>query len=452
MDANLPVHLGRRVIASIVLIAVVVFVGFMGFTKLAGMREDSARSPGAVPPPLVRRGVAKRADYQEKLRGYGRTQAIRRNRISAEVAVIVTWVSPAIEAGTAIDFDPPPRTNGDAPKGGEPAAGPKAVRIDDRDLLDLHARALAEKAAVESDIRRLETLHTSIEARLEVATEEREVAMREYERVADLVRKKRLGKSEGDRERLKVTLRERVLLELQWSDAETEESLKEAKERLKARGNDVALAARNLTRATIYVPFPGRVEERHVNRGDRVNVGSPLFDIVDLSKVEAPIALPGGRYDDVNVGSHVTLRSAQDRRELWTGTVARKAPRISESDRTFFVYVEIEGDAISNPVAAGMYVVADVDGKTHEGVIPVPREALVGEDLFIVESRVVDGKDDGFVARRVRPEIVRMLSGVALVRAGLEDGARYVLTNLESIADGSVIRIAEDEEAREATK
>ena len=126
---------------------------------------------------------------------------------------------------------------------------------------------------------------------------------------------------------------------------------------------------------------------------------------------------------------------AEDGPIVWRGEVARIAPQIDDQDRTFFAYLSIVGAEGGPPVPAGAFVVAEIAGETHEGVIVVPRSALVGGVLYVaVPEDTASG--DSIVERRL-PAIRRLLTNEVLLDGGVEPGERIVVTNVEKVAHGS---------------
>ena len=80
------------------------------------------------------------------------------------------------------------------------------------------------------------------------------------------------------------------------------------------------------------------------------------------------------------------------------------------------------------PLSVGLFVDAEVVGRSVESVFQVPRGALVGADrVWLVE----DGR---LVLRQVG--ILRADPEVVIVSDGLADGDRISLTILESAVDG----------------
>ena len=433
-----PTSLFRRTLTSIVLIVGVIAVGAFAFVRLASLRAESARTDVQPPAPLVRAQVAKRQAYQEVLRGFGKAGALRRATVTAEVAGVIEEVSPLLEAGASICAGRAADGATGAPGSGADATLPVLLRLDDRDFEDRLQRAQSELEVALAEKKRLQTNRVSLQARVKVAAEELETATAELRRIAPLV-PKTLTKSDLDAQRMQVNARQGQLLVIEALVAENAESLLVADATIAVRNRQIALAQREKERTVIRPPYAGRIEARHVNVGERVRIGDPLFTIVDLSKVEVPVALPARRFLDVRPGAKAAARLPDGDEILWEGTVNRVAPGVQSEDRTFYAYVVIEGVPDENPAPPGAHLLIEVDGRRHEGVIPVPRQAFLGDRLFVATP---DGDTGESIVTVRTPTVSRLLPGQALVTDGLEDGEAFLITNIESVAEGSRVRIA----------
>ena len=86
----------------------------------------------------------------------------------------------------------------------------------------------------------------------------------------------------------------------------------------------------------------------------------------------------------------------------------------------------------------GMFVDVEIRGKTLAGVFAVPRSALRdGDTVWTMD-------DEGRL--RVTPvAVVRRGRDTVVLRDGIEEGDRVVLTNISGAAEGMQLRLAEEE-------
>ena len=91
------------------------------------------------------------------------------------------------------------------------------------------------------------------------------------------------------------------------------------------------------------------------------------------------------------------------------------------------------------PLAVGLFVEAEILGRTEPDAVVLPRAALRGPSRVLV----VDAEErlrfrDVEIARTARDEVV--------IRAGLVAGERICVSPLETVADGMRVRVAPEPE------
>lgn len=222
--------------------------------------------------------------------------------------------------------------------------------------------------------------------------------------------------------------------------------LAEARAQVEAALANMRRAGLDLERTAIRAPFAGRLRAKRVDRGEFVNRGVPLATIyaVDAAEVVLPVPdselafldLPlGGELGDR--GPRVLLRAqfAGGRHE-WEGRVVRVGGEIDPATRMVNLIARVDDPYRASgdrpPLSVGLFVDAEVVGRSVESVFQVPRGALVGADrVWLVE----DGR---LVLRHVG--ILRADPEVVIVSDGLSAGDRISLTILESAVDGMRVR------------
>jgi RND family efflux transporter MFP subunit len=415
-------HLGLRILISTVLVLLFLAVGVGAFVGLLSLRKDPERGNRAPPRTVVRVERIDRGEYVEHIRAYGRARALRAAEISAEVPGVIVWISPELQAGSAVD------------------AKEELIRLDRRDgeTAVAAAKARLEQAGAAKD--GLDVTLASTRRRLELAKEDLIAAERELTRVRDLTDKEVLTRSDLDRQRITKSLTEKEVISLESQRDSLLKDLARAEAEVSAAESALTRAKNDLDRTTIRAPFAGRVEARRVSIGTRVAPGGVLFTLVDLSRVEVPVAIGASRYGEVVPGSPASIRLRDDGETLWEGEVRRISPVVDDQDRTFSAYLVVEGTPLENPVPPGTFVLADIQGRRFTDVMPVPRVAFVGPRVYVAEG---SGLEEVPVHAR-EPKVLRMLPSTALVVGGIEPGDRVVVTNLEQIADGSRVRVTSE--------
>jgi multidrug efflux pump subunit AcrA (membrane-fusion protein) len=179
---------------------------------------------------------------------------------------------------------------------------------------------------------------------------------------------------------------------------------------------------------------------------DVAEIRLPLPDD-ELAFLDLPLDYRGARRSAP--GPKVTIRANFAGRAFeWDGRIVRTEGEIDPSTRMVHVVAEVRNpygrgsDPNRPPLAVGMYVEAEIEGRLVEGVAELPRAALRGRDQVLV----VDA-DNKLRFRTV--DLLRATSTSILVRAGLEPGENVCLSPVETATDGMAVRIV-DEDNRKA--
>jgi len=414
-----------RVLVSLGLIVAFVAVGAAIFAGLATLRKPPNRD--ATPPPrtMVKVQRAERSSYRETLTGYGRARALRKAEVSSELAAVVLRISPDLAAGTPVE-------------GGYPL-----VFLDDRDARSAKDSADARLDRANAELSRLRAETDSVAKQLVLVVEEVESSRRELARLERLAEQKHTSASVVDAQSLQVATRRAAQVVLEGRQVTIAAQIQAAAADVQAALADQRRADDDLARAVVKAPFAGVIETRLVDAGSRVSPGTPLFRLVDPSQVEVPIALPASRFGDVEAGSRATIRLTGGTTDVWTGKVARIAPGVDPTQRTFLAYLEVRADRGRSAVPPGAFVVATIHGREYRDVFVVPRAAFIADRIYIAKPE----EDDLALVEERRPEVLRLLTDVALVSGGIEVGEQVVITSIEHIAAGGRVRIAPPEQA-----
>lgn len=410
-----------RVFVSLLLSIVALAVGGAVFAILYSRRAEPERTEFTQPRVAVRVAPVESAPYAERLVGYGLARALRQTDVVAEVTGVITWVSPSLEAGRAV------------------VTGEELVRLDSRDLAvaKASAKAIVEQAETELATRRSET--QSIRERLKLLNEELALSRQELQRQRDL-KGANLSRSQLDSQLARTKLAERAVLEMQWLQEANAREIESGEAEVRRRRAEYTRAANDLSRVVIRAPYGGTIVSRAVHQSTRVTPQSPLFTVVDVGRVEVPVALAARHFGEISPGATARVRLREGGDMVWGGEVSRVSPVVSNRDRTFYAFLEVVNEPHDPVVPVGAFVVAEIAGRRHDNVVAVPRVAFVGERLFVVSGSAVG--EIGLVESRV-PQVARFLPDVALVASGLKPNDSIVLTNVEEIDTGSRVKIVE---------
>jgi len=217
-------------------------------------------------------------------------------------------------------------------------------------------------------------------------------------------------------------------------------------------------AALNLERTAIKTPFAGRVRQKHVDLGQYVTAGSPVARIYDTQKVEIRLPLTNRQLAFVDLPQgvqksaegelfqpEVTLSALRgDQRLTWQGRIVRTEAEVDATSRVTYAVAEIlqpfaiEASADQLPLLIGMFVEAEVMGKTFDEVYELPRHALYkANQLWLV------GADEKLHLKTVR--VLQSDSRRLLFTGDLASDERVVISHLHSPIEGMAVDVIGDE-------
>lgn len=229
--------------------------------------------------------------------------------------------------------------------------------------------------------------------------------------------------------------------------------LEDARAAVAAAEANLVRAERDLERAEIQAPYAGRVRRKNVDVGQFVTVGAAIATIYAVDVAEIRLPLPDEELAYLNLplayrgganrqGPRVTVRTTfAGRTYAWNGRIVRTESEIDPVSRMVHVVAEVPNPYRPGPgpdqppLAVGMYVDAEIEGRRFERIASVPRAALRGRDQVMV----VD-EDDRLRFRTI--DVLRMTAASIYVREGLSSGDRVVVSTVDSPTDGMLVQVA----------
>lgn len=350
-------------------------------------------APPAASGPLIRVAGAVAVDVQLEVASQGTVEPLRIAELSAQVGGRVLATGPALRAGGAV------------------AAGELLVRIDPADY---ELAVVQQEAAV-----------ARAELRLLQERAEADAALRAWREL------------EGDRPADPLARRE--------------PQIREAEAALAAARAQLAKSRLDHARTEVTAPFAGRIQRAAVELGQTVQPGQVLAVLLDVATVEVRLPLPladtafvelplHGESDD---GPQVVLTAEfGGSRHEWRGRIVRTESEIDRQSRQLTAVARVapganDGPGDRPPLLPGAFVQARVLGRTHAGVVAVPRAALRdGGVVWVVDAE--------HRLRRRQVDVLRSERDRVLLHGGVAAGERVCVTPLETTTDGLPVRIAGD--------
>ena len=327
----------------------------------------------------------------------GKVQAAQTANLSAAVAGPVAWISSAMEAG------------------GYVTEGETLLRLDASDYETMLARS---------------------EASVQQANAESGHAAREYDRMKELAEQRLASQSQlQDAQRLAEVSIARL--------ADAEANHRQAK--------------LDLQRTEIKAPFNAIIETREVELGQYVNRAQSIAVLYGANEVEVrvPLAIRQLGYLDIPLGLQgelppeqapaVTLTGTYGGAEHhWEGTLVRIEASIDPNSNTVQTIIRVSQPTATIdwtsaeeikaiPLPIGLYVHADITGKTVDSLISLPRSVIRNNNQVLV----VDAENKMYY-REV--DIFRLEEENVLISGGILPGERVCISPIQAVVDGMAVQ------------
>lgn len=198
-----------------------------------------------------------------------------------------------------------------------------------------------------------------------------------------------------------------------------------------------AAARQRLAESEVRAPISGVITTRHVQAGDRVKDGDPLFQLVNVVELEFEATVPSEHAVQVRRGAPVSLAVTGLDAGV-AGTVSRINATADPATRQLAVYVAVpnrDGRLVGGLFASGRIAIHE-----SRGVLAVPQAALRSDDSTAAYVLVVER---GTLTRRtVTAGITDERAGLVGIAAGLEAGELVVVGPAEGLQPGQHVNVA----------
>ncbi len=283
--------------------------------------------------------------------------------------------------------------------------------------------------------------------------------------------KSEFSRAETEIERQRSLAVQGVASQARIDDAE--EAFQVAEAELREQTAKLARAERDLDRTEIRAPYQGRVRSKKVDVGQFVSRGVSIATLYATDYAEVRLPLPDrdlfyldilfdfrgergasdGDPTEMQPGPEVQLRAEfAGEPRTWIGHIVRTEGEIDAKSRMVHLVARVEdpyghnGAIGSAPLAVGLFVEAEIQGRSVENVFVLPRTALrtdAGSDLVYLV-------DAGDRLRFTAVEVLRAERTDVVIDSGLRPGDRVCVSPMAAAVDGMAVRTvrAADAEGR----
>ncbi|GAB1407376.1 efflux RND transporter periplasmic adaptor subunit [Thermomonas brevis] len=193
------------------------------------------------------------------------------------------------------------------------------------------------------------------------------------------------------------------------------------------------LARLELSYGTVTAPIAGIIATRNIKPGNLVQISTPLFTIVDTSRLEATLNAPEREIETLKQGQAVLLSVDALPGKQFEGRIDRVSPVVDAGSGTFRVVCAFEGDGLLQP---GMFGRIRIDYDQRANALVIPRNALLEDGGAPSVYAVRDAK-----AVRTAVQLGYAEGEWVEVREGLREGDPVVVAGKAALRDGTQVQV-----------
>jgi RND family efflux transporter MFP subunit len=185
----------------------------------------------------------------------------------------------------------------------------------------------------------------------------------------------------------------------------------------------------------VTAPSAGVVGDIPIRQGDRVTQSTVITTIDQPEGLEAYVNVPLERAMDLREGLTVELLDTNGE-VIASNPITFIAPRADDATQTVLVKATLR--QMPPTVRVMQYVRARIIWSNEPALaIPVVAVTRVAGQHFVF---VAEQGEKGFVARQKAVTLGDVLGEDYIVRAGLDPGARIIVSNVQKLGDGAPIK------------
>lgn len=206
---------------------------------------------------------------------------------------------------------------------------------------------------------------------------------------------------------------------------------------VKAAEAQLSLGQIALDYANVRAPFDGTVSQRLVQPGEKVEIGSNLLMLVDLSHLELQAPAPADEVPSVRVGQVAAFSVGGFGDRPFEGRVERINPMTDTGSRSVMLYLSVDNP--DGVLKGGMFAQGELILDRTPPVPAIPLTAVYTEAglpfVFVIEGAKL-------VRRQVTLGLRSEVQNLAELRAGLKTGDRVVAVRMDGLKAGLPVAMA----------
>ncbi len=211
----------------------------------------------------------------------------------------------------------------------------------------------------------------------------------------------------------------------------------------KQAGAEVASIKAVIAKKQVRAPFSGRIGIRHVNLGQYVARGAPLFPLQKLNPIYVNFSIPQRQLSVLAVGAKVAVKIDAFEGTAFDAIITAINSEVDPATRNISVQATINNE--KEQLRAGMFARVEVQLPQADAIVTVPATAIsyasYGNSIFIVEK--MKGPD-GAEFLGVRQQFVKLGAArgdLIAITEGVKAGEQVVTAGVFKLRNGVPVQV-----------
>lgn len=217
----------------------------------------------------------------------------------------------------------------------------------------------------------------------------------------------------------------------------TESELKTAERNFLDSRLDYENAKIQLAKLNIIAPFDGVIVDLpYFTRGVKINANTEVFRVMDYSKLNMEVNLPGKLLGKVTEGQNTRVENYAVPDKKLEGKITQVSPALDSESRTFKAWMDIPNpEGVLRP---GMFVKAEIVTARADSTVVIHKDIIITsrnrKTVYVVSRGIAQERK--ITTGLENPEEVE-------VTEGLKVDERLVVKGFETLRNGSKVKITQ---------
>jgi RND family efflux transporter MFP subunit len=199
-----------------------------------------------------------------------------------------------------------------------------------------------------------------------------------------------------------------------------------------------AVSKKTLDDCKMYAPRNGVIAIRHMEAGESVAPGMPVFKLVSVDKVNVRISVPENEIGNIQTGQTAAVTVPALNYAVFTGKIEMKGVAANALSHTYEARIGIDNNMPLNGVLLpGMVCKVSLAGQSNVATFVVPNHAI----RISPDGKCFVWLAEGNTARRCFVRTGGLANDGIVVTEGLSAGARIIVEGFQKISEGMKISI-----------